>query len=110
MVAIKDSKVEAMMSQVDFKDPVLSEGHESLLKAFVRAHPNSKFSSSERDQRCSSLAILLHGPKITDKSLTVKALVSHVNRPLYTITCTDFARELANHFERHKMKLHYSKS
>ncbi|KAJ8064241.1 hypothetical protein OCU04_006588 [Sclerotinia nivalis] len=105
--AIRDVKVEGMMSHVDFKDLVLPEGHESLLKALVRAHPSSKFSSTEKKQECSSLAILLHGPESTGKFLTVKALASHFNRPLYTITGMDFgistrdsARELANHFKR----------
>ncbi|KAF7875282.1 hypothetical protein EAF04_002454 [Stromatinia cepivora] len=105
--AIRDVKVEGMMSHVDFKDLVLPEGHESLLKALVRAHPSSKFPFIERNQECSSLAILLHGPKSTGKFLTAKALASHFNRPLYTITGMDFgintwdsARELANHFKR----------
>ncbi|TGO34358.1 hypothetical protein BHYA_0200g00030 [Botrytis hyacinthi] len=121
---ISDLKQEGVESSVGFKSLVIPEGHENLLKVLVGTHPSSQPlpSRMSRDP-CklltqlkvriplmrikASLAILLHGPKSTGKFLTVKALASHFNRPLYTITIADLsmitwdaARELATHFKR----------
>ncbi|KAF7926079.1 uncharacterized protein EAE97_010379 [Botrytis byssoidea] len=104
---ISDLKQEGAENPVDFKSLVIPEGHESLLKALVGTHPSSQSLPSRISRDPSSLAILLHGPKSTGKFLTVKALASHFNRPLYTITSADLgmitwdaARELATHFKR----------
>ncbi|TGO55305.1 hypothetical protein BOTNAR_0248g00050 [Botryotinia narcissicola] len=121
---ISDLKQEGAENPVDFKFLVIPEGHESVLKALVGTHPSSqslpsrisrdpcKFLTQFRGRTLlikikASLAILLHGPKSTGKFLTVKALASHFNRPLYTITNADLgmitwdaARELATHFKR----------
>ncbi|KAF7867076.1 uncharacterized protein EAF02_009862 [Botrytis sinoallii] len=104
---ISDLKQEGVENTVDFKSLVIPEGHESLLKALVGTHPSSHSLLSRKSKDPSSLAILLHGPKNTGKFLTVKALASHFNRPLYTITSADLgmitwdaARELATHFKR----------
>ncbi|KAF7903937.1 hypothetical protein EAF00_001271 [Botryotinia globosa] len=104
---ISDLKQEGVENPVDFKSLVIPEGHESLLKALVGTHPSSQSLPSRTSRVPSSLAILLHGPRSTGKFLTVKALASHFNRPLYTITSTDLgmitwdaARELATHFKR----------
>ncbi|ESZ89544.1 hypothetical protein SBOR_10071 [Sclerotinia borealis F-4128] len=104
---ISDLKELEMTNQVDFKDLVLPAGHEKLLKALVSTHPSSKSWLSQENNKSSSLAIFLHGPKSTGKHLMVKALASHFDKPLYTITGSDcgintwdFAREFANHFKR----------
>ncbi|TGO07885.1 hypothetical protein BTUL_0240g00140 [Botrytis tulipae] len=103
---ISDLK-QGVENPVDFKSLVIPEGHESLLKALVGTHPSSQSLQSRISRDPSSLAILLHGPKSTGKFLTVKALASHFNRPLYTITSSDLgmitwdaARELSTHFKR----------
>ncbi|TGO20749.1 hypothetical protein BPAE_0268g00030 [Botrytis paeoniae] len=97
---ISDLKQEGVENPVDFKALVLPEGHESLLKALVGMHPSSQSPPFK-------ITILLHGPKSTGKFLTAKALASHFNRPIYTITSADLgmitwdaARELATHFKR----------
>ncbi|KAF5875726.1 putative atpase aaa+ type core protein [Botrytis fragariae] len=104
---ISDLKQESVDNPVNFKALMVPEGHESLLKALVGTHSSSQSLPSKTSRDPSSLAILLHGPKSTGKFLTVKALASHFNRPLYTITSADLgittwdaARELATHFKR----------
>ncbi|EDN98415.1 predicted protein [Sclerotinia sclerotiorum 1980 UF-70] len=62
--AVRNLEVEFMMSEVDLKDPVLLGGDETILP---------------------------DGQKTTGKFLKVEAFVSHINRPLYAITGTDFA-------------------
>lgn len=54
-----------------------------------------------------SLSILLHGRRSTGKFLTAKALASHFNRPVYTITRADLGpvtwdatRDFGTHFKR----------
>ncbi|KAI9646475.1 hypothetical protein NHQ30_004468 [Ciborinia camelliae] len=122
--AISDPKDGEVTKQVDFKDLVLPDEHEGLLKALVMAHPSSQPIPSQKTNKTSKfsrfpesanlliwriadLTILLHGPKGTGKFLTVKALASHFNRPLYTITGSDLGmntwdagRVLTVHFER----------
>ncbi|TGO89940.1 hypothetical protein BPOR_0086g00100 [Botrytis porri] len=104
---ISDLKQEGVENPLDFRALVIPEGHESLLKALVGTHPSSRSLQPKISRGSSSLAILLHGPKSTGKFLTTKALASHFNRPLYTITSSDLgiitwdaARELATHFKR----------
>ncbi|KAF7957301.1 hypothetical protein EAE96_002888 [Botrytis aclada] len=104
---ISDLKQEFVENPVDFKSLVIPEGHESILKALMGTHPSSRSLPPRRSRSLSSLAILLHGPKSAGKILTTKALASHFNRPLYTITSADLrtitwdvARELATHFNR----------
>ncbi|KAM0176166.1 hypothetical protein ACHAPF_005032 [Botrytis cinerea] len=105
--AISDLNQEGVENPVDFKSLVVPEEHEYMLKALVGTHSSSQSLPSRTSRDSSSLSILLHGRRSTGKFLTAKALASHFNRPVYTITRADLGpvtwdatRDFGTHFKR----------
>ncbi|KAM3066248.1 hypothetical protein ACMFMG_003240 [Clarireedia jacksonii] len=94
------------MPTTDFKNLILPDGYEKLLKAVVKSHSSSKGATSVFFQKCSALTILLHGPQSTGKRLTAKALASYFQRPIYSIDSYNLSIshhgnfDFAEHFRR----------